>query len=61
MNMRKILRESYGEADHNATIAFRLSEAQKEAFVSMCNEHNISIGRLMRALVREFMEGMQDD
>jgi len=60
MNVKRLLRESYGESDHNATIAFRLSETQKEEFVALCNERNISIGRLMRALVREFMEEMTD-
>ena len=60
MNVKRLLRESYGESDHNATVAFRISEQQKEEFMELCKERNISVGRLMRAMVREFMEEMQD-
>lgn len=60
MNIKRLLRESAGDTDNTATIAFRIPESDKEAFVELCNAQRISIGRLMRAMVREFMEEMED-
>jgi len=61
MNLNKVKELATGDLANTETIAFRLSEEDKKSLLAVCSKHNLSVGRLMRALVREFMEEMQDD
>jgi len=36
--------------------AFRLTAQEKEAFLAVCEQHRLSIGKTIRALLNEFVE-----
>lgn len=56
MNLEKAKRMAGGDKDNFETITFRINGDVKAQFAEMCRQHNLSIGRLMRAFVEELLE-----
>lgn len=56
MDLKKAKEIARGDSFHTETIAFRIDLESKEKFMELCKEHNISVGRLMRAFVAEMLE-----
>ena len=46
---------------NSETIAFRISPGEKEALLDACYTNKLALGKVMRALVREFLEALEDD
>lgn len=55
MNLEKAKILASGDKDNGETITFRIDGETKKQFTAFCKEHNLSIGRLMRAMVQELM------
>ena len=60
MNIERVLSASGGDSHNTETIAFRLTPADKQQLLDLCQTQNLSLGRLMRALVSEFIEEAKD-
>ena len=59
MDLEKAKKLASGDAFHTETIAFRIDAEAKERLAAICKNNNLSIGRLMRAMVQEFNEGVK--
>ena len=55
MQTERVLVRSQGSPENRETLSFRLPEKDKRALLELCEERGLSVGRLMRALVREFI------
>lgn len=42
------------------TIAFRISPREKEALIEACYRHQLGLGKVMRMLVNEFLEHLEE-
>lgn len=60
MNIERVLSASSGDSHNTETVAFRLTPADKHKLLELCQTRNLSLGRLMRALVAEFIEEAKD-
>lgn len=58
MNTEKLFAEAKGEDNHDATLSFRLSQDDKDALLVVCEKHRLSLGKLMRGLVKELLENV---
>lgn len=58
MDTDKLLEESKGDASHDAYLSFRLSQEDKDKLLDLCNEHGLSMGKLLRGLIKEFMDNV---
>jgi len=56
MDLEKAKLLASGDQNNTETITFRIDSETKARFVEVCKEHNLSIGRLMRAVVNELIE-----
>lgn len=56
MNIDKIISASGGDPERTETLSFRLVESDKRELLLLCEERGLSLGRLMRAIVREFLD-----
>ena len=48
------------DTNNSETIAFRISPRDKEALVDACYRNQLSLGKVMRALVEGFLEHLED-
>lgn len=55
MNIEEINRKSQGEAVNDSTLAFRLPESDKQKLLEICDRDGLSVGRLLRAMVQEYV------
>lgn len=42
------------------TVAFRISPREKEALIDVCYRHQLGLGKVMRMLVNEFLEYVEE-
>lgn len=49
------------DTNNSETIAFRISPKEKEALLDACYTHKLALGKVMRALVKEFLEEMDNN
>lgn len=55
MNIDKLQQLAKREAGISETMAFRLTPEDKEAFIQKCDQHALSVGKVLRLLVAEFI------
>lgn len=55
MDTEKILQRSLGTPEHTESVSFRLTAENKRALLALCDQRGLSLGRLMRSLVEEFL------
>jgi len=55
MQTERILGRSQGTPENSETLSFRLTKKDKRDLLEICEERGLSVGRLMRALVKEFI------
>lgn len=58
MNIEKLLLDAQGNNQHTAVLSFRLAQEDKDALLSICEQYNLSLGKLMRGLVKELRENV---
>lgn len=58
MNTDKLFENAKGEESHDATLSFRLSQEDKDALLIICDQHRLSLGKLMRGLVKELIDNV---
>lgn len=56
MDVNKINQLAAGNPDRTEVIAFRLATEKKQQLLELCQRDNLSVGRLLRALVDEYIE-----
>jgi len=56
MDVNKINQRALGNPDRTEVIAFRMDVTKKQQLLELCQRDNLSVGRLMRALVDEYIE-----
>jgi len=48
------------DSNNTETIAFRIPPRDKQALVDACNRNQLSLGKVMRLLVKEFLEHVEE-
>jgi hypothetical protein len=48
------------DTTNTETIAFRISPREKEALIDACYRHQLGLGKVMRMLVNEFLENLEE-
>ena len=62
MNMRNLIENSKSiDDDLTAVLSFKLSPKDKEKFVTYSVKNNVSMGLLMRNIIREILKEIEDD
>lgn len=61
MNVDKVYLVAHSDQEMSETFAFKLTSDLKEAFIQLCLEKNLSTGRVMRELLRQFIEASHLD
>lgn len=56
MNIEKIVKESVRDDTMSANYTIKLHEEMKEAFIDKCDELALSPGKVLRNLMKEFLE-----
>jgi len=56
MDVDKVYLVAHSDQEMSETFAFKLTSDLKESFVQLCLENNLSTGRVMRELLRQFIE-----
>lgn len=57
MDMDRLRQYARREAGVSETMAFRLPAEDKEAFIEKCDQLDLSIGKVLRLLVADFIKG----
>ena len=55
INYEQVRRAATGSADNDAVLSFRLPETVKADLLEVCARDQLSLGRLMRELAKEFL------
>lgn len=55
INIQKAVEEAQKE-NKNSTIKLRVSEEQKNKFITMCKKHNIDASAMIRAMMQQFID-----
>ena len=58
MDLEKVLAMGAAEEEFSAVYSFKLPPALKERFVAVCLEKNLSTGKVMRELVKQFCDAV---
>lgn len=61
MDLEKILTVAHSDLEMSETYSFKLSADLKEKFIRLCLERNLSTGRVMRELLRQFVEAVGEE
>ncbi len=56
MNFEKILSESVSDSTMTENYTIKMHSEQKSMFLAVCKKHKLSPGKVMRALIDEFIE-----
>lgn len=56
MDFEKVVMVAHSDTEMTETYAFKLSSDLKERFVTLCLRKNLSTGRVMRELLRQFID-----
>lgn len=54
-NMNKVMDEA-GADPASEVVNFRMTKEDKEYLVEFCRQHNLSVGKVIRSLVKQFIE-----
>ena len=56
MDLDELKREAKREGEVSETMAFRLSPQDKATFIRICDKLELSVGKVLRLMVKEFIE-----
>lgn len=59
MELERLQEYAKREAGVSETMAFRLTPEVKEAFINKCDSLDLSVGKVLRLLVTDFVEGVE--
>lgn len=61
MDIARLQKFARRESGVSETMAFRLPPEDKQAFIDRCDELELSVGKVLRLLVSDFIRGSKDD
>lgn len=61
MDIERLQKLARREGNVSETMAFRLPPEDKQAFIDRCDELELSVGKVLRLLVSDFIRGSKND